>query len=106
MKSYQLEIKEEVFEDIQNGIDYYNFKKTGLGRKFFAAVQLEYKTIVKNPFFQLRYENVRCLPIRKFPYMIHFIVEEEKKKIVVLGVINTYLYPEKWIERYKEEEDI
>lgn len=42
MKTYRLEIKDEVFDDIQNGFDYYNSRKTGLGRKFFAAVQHEY----------------------------------------------------------------
>jgi toxin ParE1/3/4 len=105
MRTYRLEIKDEVFDDIQNGIDYYNSGITGLGRRFFAAVQHEYKAIVKNPFFQVRYENVRCVPIRKFPCMIHFIVEEEKKRIVVIGIINTYLDPQKWIKRYLDEED-
>ncbi|SMO58916.1 hypothetical protein SAMN06265379_103149 [Saccharicrinis carchari] len=31
--------------------------------------------------------------------MIHFIVEEDSETVVVLGVINTYLNPEKWEER-------
>lgn len=53
----------------------------------------------------MRYENVRCVPIRKFPYMIHFIVEEEKKRIVVIGIFNTCWDPQKWIKRYLDEED-
>jgi len=96
---YKLVIRKEVFNDIQNGIDWYNSRQKGLGKKFFDAVQQEYKTLRKNPVFQVRYDNVRCLPMKRFPYMIHFIVDESAKKVVVLGVINTYLNPHKWKER-------
>ena len=96
---YKLVIRKEVFDDIQNAMDWYNSRQKGLGKKFFDAVQQEYKTLRKNPVFQVRYENVHCLPMKKFPYMIHFIVEEDARKVVVLGVINTNLDSEKWKDR-------
>ncbi|MCF8298374.1 MAG: hypothetical protein K9J13_12580 [Saprospiraceae bacterium] len=99
--NYSLKIKQEVFLDIQDGIEWYNSQQKGLGRRFHNAVIKEYDTLRKTPFFQVRYDGVRCLPLKKFPYMIHYIVEEDKKKIIVLGVINTYKDHAKWSERIK-----
>lgn len=97
--AYKLVIKPEVYTDIQSGVDWYNSKQEGLGRRFFEAIEKEYVVLKKAPVFQVRYDDVHCLPVKKFPYMIHFIVEENAKVVVVLGVINTYLNPEKWKER-------
>ena len=96
---YKLLIKPEVYDDIQSGIDWYDSKQKGLGRQFFEAIQKEYSVLKRTPVFQIRYDDVHCLPVRRFPYMIHFIVEEDSKTVVVLGVINSYLNPKKWEER-------
>lgn len=96
---YTLKIKKEAHQDIQEGIKWYNSKQKGLGQKFHVAIKKEYEVICKNPYFQIRYKNVRCLPIKKYPYMLHYIVNEEKKEIILLGVTNTYKSPENWISR-------
>lgn len=93
---YKLKIRPEAHADIQDGIDWYNSRQPGLGRRFHAAVKQEFKLLRKSPLFQIRYGGVRCLPLKKFPYMVHFIVEEEDRQIVVLGVINTHKDPAKW----------
>ncbi|OQX75926.1 MAG: hypothetical protein B6D61_09565 [Bacteroidetes bacterium 4484_249] len=93
---YKLNIKPEAHQDIQEGIDWYNSKQTGLGKRFHVAVKQEFWTLRKIPFFQVRYDGIRCLPLKKFPYMIHYILEENKKQIIVLGVVNTYKNPIKW----------
>ena len=99
--AYCLKIKPEVFIDIQEGINWYNSRQKGLGKRFHSSVKQEYNILRKTPHFRVRYEGVRCLPMRKFPYMIHYIIEEDKKIIVVIGVINTYKDPAKWVERLK-----
>jgi toxin ParE1/3/4 len=96
---YRLEIKQEAYRDIQDGIDWYNSCQPGLGRRFHTEVKQEFKVLCNNPMFQLRYESVRCLPLKKFPCMIHYIVKEQSKQIVVLGVIDTRKNPEIWQDR-------
>jgi hypothetical protein len=84
--------------DIQNEINYYNELQKGLGKKFHLEIKQYFSAIKKNPFYQIRYKNVRCLPLKKFPIMIHFTVDEVKQKIVIWAVINTYRNPkEYWI---------
>lgn len=54
-----------------------------------------------NPHFQVRYDDVRCLPMKTFPYMIHFIIDEDLHQVVILGVINTFKNPAEWKKRKK-----
>jgi hypothetical protein len=93
---YKLNIKPQAHRDIQEGIDWYNSQQPRLGIRFHTVIKQEFETLRKNPFFQVRYDGIRCLPLKKFPYMIHFVVEEENKRIVVLGIINTHKDPARW----------
>jgi toxin ParE1/3/4 len=101
--AYYLKIKPWVYDDIQKGIDWYNAAQNGLGEKFHKAIKKGFKTLTINPFFQIRYDNVRCFPLKKFPYMIHYVVEEDKRWIVVLAVINTNRDPAIWRKMVKRE---
>lgn len=83
------------------GIEWYNKQSLALGKRFYRVIQKKYKTLRQNPYFHIRYEDVRCLPLEVFPYMVHFVVEEERKSVVVLGVICTHRDPKIWEERTK-----
>jgi hypothetical protein len=85
--------------DTFEAIEWYNTQTTGLGKRFYLEVKKQFKILSKNPYFQIRYEDVRCLPLEKFPYMVHFIIDEEHKRVVILGVISTSRNPKEWEER-------
>ncbi len=85
--------------DIQEGIAYYNSKVKGLGRKFHIEVKAAFKIIIQNPYFQVRYNEVRCLPLKKFPYMVHYQIHPELNAITVYAVIHASLNPEdNWVK--------
>lgn len=85
--------------DIQEQIDYYNSQQKGLGKRFHNDVKSTFIAIRKNPLFQIRYKNIRCIPLKKFPAMVHYTVDESKKRIVVRAVFHTSKNPKKWGER-------
>ncbi len=86
-------LTEEAIEDLQNGVRWYNNRQAGLGKKFYITAIKNIKEIAKRPLsVALRFDEVRCYPLRKFPYMIHFLIHENN--LIVLGVINTSLNPE------------
>lgn len=92
-------IEDRAAEDIQDGIDYYDEKQVGLGRKFKDAVDKEFIIMEQNPFYQIRYNNIRCKIVKKFPYLIHFEVNEAEKIANVFAVINTSKNPDtNWIK--------
>lgn len=95
---FHFKVEPSAYDDIQEEIDKYNEKQKGLGRKFWLEVDHYFKAIKKNPFYQIRYDQVRCLPLKKFPVMIHFTVDEAQMLINVRAVINTSRDPEtNWI---------
>lgn len=85
--------------DIQESIDYYEEQKLGLGKRFEKHVDHSLSILIKNPFFQVRYDEVRCLPLIKFPHMIHYTINEEKKVVIVRAVFHTAKDPGVWKQR-------
>jgi len=96
---FTIRIEPEAYEDIQEGFDWYNEQQAGSGKKFHAAVNASFDKLQKNPFYQIRYDNVRCLPLQKYPYMIHFTVNETNTLVLVHAVMKTFRDPKNWIER-------
>ena len=88
----------EAKQDIQREINYFNQQQKGLGKKFHKEVLNYFSAIKINPFYQVRYDEIRCLPLKKFPVMIHFSVDENAKIIIVRAVINTSKNPDtNWV---------
>lgn len=100
MSSFKISISESAKNDILKAIDYYDDKVVGLGKKFSNEVKSKIKTLKTIPFFQIRYDNIRCMPLNKFPFMIHFSVDNELRKVEIFGIINTSLDPDNnWVNQ-------
>ena len=84
--------------DLKDTIDYYNWKQLGLGDRFFDNLYDKIEKIITNPSaYAKRYENVRCVKIGHFPFMIHFI--DQTDSIVIIGILHTSRNPELWKKR-------
>jgi toxin ParE1/3/4 len=96
---YKTLIDPEAIQDIQRAIDYYDEQQPGLGRIFERTLNSTIKKLENNPFYQVRYDNVHCLPLKKFPYMIHFTIDEVQRFIIIRAVFGTHQSPEQWKNR-------
>ncbi len=96
--SYSVLVDSRAIHDIQEAIDQYETQKSGLGVRFENTVNKHMLILEKNPFFQIRYDNVRCLLIKKFPFMIHFILDEANNLVIVKALLHTSRNL-KWIVR-------
>jgi len=73
------------------GIKYYNQISYELADRFIDNFENTINQIEINPFiYQLRYKNIRIANFSKFPYSIHFIVENES--IFILNVLHQKSY--------------
>ena len=91
---FHIYIENRALADIQEAIDYYDSQQVGVGAKFLKAVEKEFVALEKNPFYAIRYKNVRCKQIKKFPYLIHFTIDETEEIIFVTAVISTHRNPD------------
>jgi hypothetical protein len=94
--SFKIKYHPEVFSDIQNAVDWYNAQQFGLGDRFYTILK-EHLNFLKNSasHFAIRYDDVHCMPIRKFPYMIHYRIDQTHKLIKVEAILNTNRDPRK-----------
>lgn len=98
MIKYKVTAEIGVAEDLKSAKVFLNSRRSGYGIKFLSEYREMLKTLEKNPDFQIRYNNIRCLPFKTFNYMIHFKVNETERTIHIFAVISTYLNPEQhWI---------
>lgn len=84
-------VAEQEFDD---SIAYYEAEREGLGQEFRAIIEQHFQCIADNPerFPKVRGEVRRTVVLRRFPFVIHFLIEPER--IVILSVFHTSRDPE------------
>ena len=43
------------------------------------------------------------MPLKKFPYLVHYFVNEESNTVEILAVISTHRNPKVWPQKNKKE---
>lgn len=94
--TYTLVIDSRAIQDVQEAIDYYDNQQVGLGKRFEAVLNKSLLLLEKNPLFRIRYDDVRCLPMKKYPYMVHFTVDESQQVVTVLALFHTSRDSKNW----------
>ena len=94
MKTYKIQADPRVKLDLQEAMDFLKSRRKGLDTKFLADYKSCLKTLKTNPFIEVRYDGIRCLPLEIFKYMVHFSVDKTNNTVLINAVISTYLDPD------------
>ncbi|MDD4673091.1 MAG: type II toxin-antitoxin system RelE/ParE family toxin [Bacteroidales bacterium] len=87
-------------EDITNADLWYEEKQIGLGKRFTQQVREKVYFIKENPkACYIRYDNVRTAVLNMFPFMLHYIVDENNKTLVISALLHTSRNPDLWKKR-------
>lgn len=78
--SHILKIDTDAFKNIQETIEWSEMQSKGL---------------------RIRYNEIRCKKIEKFPFLIHYTINEIEKTILIFAVFHTSRNPEIWKNRNK-----
>lgn len=104
MKKYKVKIEPEALTDIQEITDWFNEKQAGLGGRFQRTTIRHINSLSKDPqIYAVRYSEIRCVVIKKFPYMAHFFINDENCTVEVLAVISTLRNPKIWQEKTSKD---
>lgn len=79
--------------EIDEAISYYQFHSLSAPLLFIKELERTYKILAQNPFFAVKYKNIRALKIRKFPYSLFFIINEENNTVKILACFHTKRNP-------------
>lgn len=100
MKNYKISIDVEALEDIQQATNWYNEQCPGLGTNFQNQVKLQINDLKKHALiYAIRYKNVHCNIVKKFPFMIHYTIDEVSNLVKVFAIIHTSRNPKIWKKR-------
>jgi plasmid stabilization system protein ParE len=86
MKSKPVEYLPGALLDLRESITWYEAQESGVGDRFYAAVQLTEQNILKNPLFgMLHRRNTRKRRVRRFPHGVIYRDESERVLIVAIA---------------------
>lgn len=92
---YNLIISNRAQKEIENAIDYYALYNPNAPKNFITSLHNTYTILVTNPFFRVKYKNVRALKIKKFPYLLYFVINESKNSVKILACFHNKQNPNK-----------
>lgn len=100
---YEVQYNPEFYNDIVQAMDWYEAQQRGLGLVLQQNVKLQTQKLSSTALqFAIKYDDVRCLKVTKFPYLIHYRVDEQTKTVKVEAMIHTSRNTDIWKERLTE----
>ena len=93
---YKVHISPSAKIEIADAIEYYSEINDKLPQKLMEELYSNYDHLRINPHYQKRYKNIRGLPLKNFPYLLLFTVDEDQKKVEVLSFFHTSQNPKKF----------
>ncbi len=83
---YKVIVRPEAEDDLKEAFSWYEDKRKGLGYDFLLQVDAGINLIDRNPeIHPIEYKGIRKHLIKRFPYKIIYLIEEEE--IIILAVI-------------------
>ena len=92
-KKFNIEYNLDFYDDLVQAVDWHNEQQAGLGNRFYKNVKKQTaKLATQALYFAVKY-------IEKFPYIVHYRVNEQTKTIKVEALFHTNRNPNIWEER-------
>jgi plasmid stabilization system protein ParE len=96
--TYRLIIRPEAEMELAEAFDWYERGVPGLGTDFLSATDVVIHSILTNPFqYPLIYKSIRRSLLRRFPYQVLFLTEEDT--IIIVAVFHGARNPRHWQDR-------
>jgi plasmid stabilization system protein ParE len=102
MPGYKIKIFPLALSDIQDATNWYNKQSSGLGKHFQKQVLKQISKLNLNAnIYAIRYNNIRCMVIKKFPFMVHYLIENDQ--VLIFAVLHTSRNPKIW-EKLRDQD--
>jgi plasmid stabilization system protein ParE len=92
---YKVKLLPIVYQDLRKARKWYNDQQESLGEEFKEEINKEIDYIGHYPeHYQCKYKELRQSLIARFSYAIFYLLEEDKKQVIVFGILHTSRNPE------------
>jgi hypothetical protein len=94
MSKYKIVYSEKAKVEISIAKAWYNVQLKGLGLQLIEEIKSVSKSILLNPYFaSIKYKNTHIAFCKKFPYGIHYKIDEVNKIIFVTSIFHQSQQP-------------
>lgn len=85
--AYRLQVSHIARANVREAVSYYKKKASvRVTQNFVKDYEQTLEKIKQNPFYQVYYKNYRGLPLKKYPYIIFYQVDEPKNLVRIKAV--------------------
>jgi len=94
--AYKVKLLSSAHNDLEKAFDYYTQEvNLATAKKFNKQLQEAYKALSINPFYEVRFKDYRSLPLKTFPFVIIFTLDEHDKTVRIYSIFHTSQNPSK-----------
>ncbi len=86
---FKIIVSKKAQDEIENASDYYAEININLAFKFFSELTETYNKLELNPNYQIKHKNYRAIPLKIFPFLLFYIVDEDNKTVKILSCFHT-----------------
>jgi len=103
--SYSVILSELAKSDIADATEYYEARRSGLGKAFLLCLKDTFEIIARNPYIYVKvYNDIHRALMNKFPYALFYRIDKLSNKVTIYTLLSTYRDPELWKNRIDEIE--
>ena len=93
-----LKVEPEAEDDMREAFRWYENQRYGLGWEFLECIEDVFDRLRDMPeIHPPTYRNVRQALVRRFPYVVHYVIESDR--VSVIGVFHGRRDPNAWKSR-------
>ncbi|MWB95290.1 type II toxin-antitoxin system RelE/ParE family toxin [Flavobacterium sp. GA093] len=90
---YKIIVSPRAQNEIINAMEFYTKQSLQAPNNFIIQLQKAYDVLAINPFFRICYKEVRVITLRRFPYSLFYVVDENENSIRVLSCFHNKRNP-------------
>jgi|GEM_PF-6985941 len=74
-------------KDLFEAIEYYGKINHALAERFYSEFLELNSFLHANPHLALKYKYIRTYKLRSFPYVVHFVINDEAQIVTIIAII-------------------
>ncbi len=82
-------------KEFYKSIDFYALDSNWAPLNFIVAVEKAYSILIQNPYYRIRYKNVRAIKLKRFPFLLYFVINEKQQTVKILSCFHSKRNPMK-----------
>ncbi|MGJ8683610.1 MAG: type II toxin-antitoxin system RelE/ParE family toxin [Nonlabens sp.] len=82
---YSLLVQPRFENEVDEALEYYQEISPQVRKAFNNQLLACFQALSQNPFYQVRYKEVRAIPVKRFPYVLFFKIVENSRKVMLLS---------------------